>query len=172
MTGGGCRSGERFDGEDAPVGFEDAESQVVEGVAKTFPMSAAALKKAGYVVISGRPCRIIEISKSVSQVSIVAMDLFTGSRFEDAVPAVAEVDVPVVERTDYTLIDVDNDTAAVSLMPEDGEAKDDLTLPKGTAEADRLSQQIKADFEAGQDLQLSVLSAMGEEAIVGSRIVN
>ncbi len=46
----------------------------------------------------------------------------------------------------------------VSLMDESGNTKDDLSLPKGTDEAEKLAVQIKADFEAGKELIVSVLS--------------
>jgi hypothetical protein len=45
----------------------------------------------------------------------------------------------------------------VSLMDEAGNTKDDLTLPKGTDDAEKLAQQIKEDFEAGKELVVTVL---------------
>lgn len=87
----------------------------------------------------------------------VGIDIFTGKKMEDLTPSSHNCDVPHVSRTDFTLLDVSDD-GFVSLMDENGDTKDDLTLPKGTDEADKLAQQIKADFEAGKELIVSVLS--------------
>lgn len=45
----------------------------------------------------------------------------------------------------------------VSLMDESGNTKDDLSLPKGTDDAEKLAQQIKEDFDAGKELVVTVL---------------
>lgn len=87
----------------------------------------------------------------------VGIDIFTGKKMEDLTPSSHNCDVPHVTRTDYTLLDVTDD-GFVSLMQENGDLKDDLTLPKGTDEAEKLAVQIKADFEAGKELIVSVLS--------------
>jgi len=45
----------------------------------------------------------------------------------------------------------------LSLMDEGGNTKDDLGLPKGTADADNLADQIKKDFDDGKELVVTVL---------------
>ena len=45
----------------------------------------------------------------------------------------------------------------VSLMDEAGNTKDDLSLPKGTDDADKLAEQIQADFAGGKELVVTVL---------------
>lgn len=42
-------------------------------------------------------------------------------------------------------------------MDEGGNTKDDLGLPKGTADADNLADQIKKDFDDGKELVVTVL---------------
>ena len=42
-------------------------------------------------------------------------------------------------------------------MTEGGDTKDDLQLPSGTDEAEKLAVQIKADFDAGKELVVSVM---------------
>ena len=44
-------------------------------------------------------------------------------------------------------------------MTEGGDTKDDLQLPSGTDDAEKLAQQIKIDFDAGKELQVSVSCA-------------
>jgi hypothetical protein len=45
-------------------------------------------------------------------------------------------------------------------MTTEGVSKDDVKLPEGD-----LGKQIEADFEAGKDLIVTIVSAMGEEAV-------
>jgi translation initiation factor 5A len=63
----------------------------------------------------------------------------------------------------FQLIDISGEgaDAAVSLLKDDGSTKDDLNLPVG-----ELGEQIKAAFDDGKDLLVSVLAAMGMEAII------
>lgn len=57
-------------------------------------------------------------------------------------------------------------------MAENGDTREDLTLPKGTDEAEKLAANIKEQFAAGQELVVSVLKAMGEEMINSIKVVN
>jgi len=70
------------------------------------------------------------------------------------------MEVPVVTRNDYQLLDVQED-GFVHLLLANGETKVDLHLPEG-----ELGDQIKQQFEEGKDLTVSVLAAMDEEQIV------
>ena len=45
----------------------------------------------------------------------------------------------------------------MSLMDEFGNTKDDLGLPKGTDDADKLAEQIRKDFEDGKELVVTVV---------------
>jgi len=87
----------------------------------------------------------------------VAVDIFTNKKMESLEPSSHNCDVPHVSRTEYTLIDISDD-GFVSLMTDSGDTKDDLTLPKGTDELDKLAIQIKEEFDAGKELVLAVLS--------------
>ena len=42
-------------------------------------------------------------------------------------------------------------------MDEAGNTKDDLTLPKGTDDSDKLATQIQQDFDDGKELVVTVL---------------
>lgn len=45
----------------------------------------------------------------------------------------------------------------VSLMDDSGNNRDDLTLPKGTSDAESLAKQLRDDFDAGKELVVTVL---------------
>lgn len=45
-------------------------------------------------------------------------------------------------------------------MTQDGTPKDDVKIPEGD-----LGKQIQEDFDAGKELLVTIVSAMGEEAV-------
>jgi hypothetical protein len=57
-------------------------------------------------------------------------------------------------------LQVNVDDGYLNLMTTEGVGKDDVKLPEGD-----LGKQIEADFEAGKDLIVTIVSAMGEEAV-------
>ncbi|XP_075514517.1 eukaryotic translation initiation factor 5A-2-like [Primulina tabacum] len=142
------------------------ESKADAGASKTYPQQAGTIRKNGYIVIKGRPCKVVEVSTSKTgkhghaKCHFVAIDIFNGKKLEDIVPSSHNCDVPHVNRTDYQLIDISED-GFVSLLTENGNTKDDLKLPTD----ENLLVQIKGGFEEGKDLVVSVMSAMGEEQI-------
>ncbi|KAK8587452.1 hypothetical protein V6N12_021945 [Hibiscus sabdariffa] len=142
------------------------ESKADAGASKTYPQQAGTIRKNGYIVIKGRPCKVVEVSTSKTgkhghaKCHFVAIDIFTAKKLEDIVPSSHNCDVPHVNRTDYQLIDISED-GFVSLLTDSGDTKDDLRLPTD----DSLLKQIKDGFAEGKDLVVSVMSAMGEEQI-------
>lgn len=110
----------------------DAEFESVQDTAaKTIPSQASAIKKGGYVVIKNRPCKVVETSTSKTgkhghaKVHFVALDIFTNKKMEDICPSTHNMEVPVVNRKEYQLIDITDDDF-LSLLLDSGETKDDL----------------------------------------------
>lgn len=54
-------------------------------------------------------------------------------------------------------------------MLENGETREDLKLPETTDDLKKLSNQIKETFDAGTDIFVTVVAAMGEEQIQGMK---
>jgi len=146
--------------------FEAADS----GASNTYPQQCSALRKGGHVVIKGFPCKIMEMSTSKTgkhghaKVHMVGIDIFTGKKYEDLSPSTHNMDVPVVTRTDYQLIDISGDGYCSLMDPSSGNTKDDLKIPAG-----ELGDEIRAGFDDGKDLQLTVLGALGQEQIIASK---
>ncbi|XP_042236718.1 eukaryotic translation initiation factor 5A-like [Homarus americanus] len=151
--------------EELQADFEGGDS----GASQVYPAQCSSLRKNGHVVIKGRACKIVEMSTSKTgkhghaKVHLVGIDLFTGKKYEDICPSTHNMDVPVVKRADYQLIDISDD-GFLSLMMESGDLRDDIKIPEGDVGA-----EIKSKFENGEDLLLTVLSAMGQEMVVATK---
>eukprot|EP01028_Stygiella_incarcerata_P009651 TRINITY_DN462_c0_g1_i1.p2 TRINITY_DN462_c0_g1~~TRINITY_DN462_c0_g1_i1.p2 ORF type:complete len:152 (-),score=36.11 TRINITY_DN462_c0_g1_i1:371-826(-) len=141
--------------------FEATDS----GASMTYPMPAGSIRKGGHIVIKGRPCKVVDVSTSKTgkhghaKANIVALDVFTGKKFEDMCPTSHNVEVPNVARFEHQLVDISED-GFCSVLLETGDMKEDLRLPAG-----ELGEKIRADFDDGKEVIVSVMSAMGEEAI-------
>lgn len=135
------------------------------GASTTYPMQCSSLRKNGYVLLKGRPCKIVEMSTSKTgkhghaKVHMVGLDIFTSKKYEDICPSTHNMDVPNVKRNDYQLIGITD--GYLSLMTDSGEIREDLKLAEG-----ELGKEILQRFEAGEDLMVTVQQAMCEEAAV------
>ncbi|KAK4181876.1 translation protein SH3-like domain-containing protein [Triangularia setosa] len=140
------------------------------GASATYPMQCSALRKNGFVVIKNRPCKIVDMSTSKTgkhghaKVHLVALDIFTGKKLEDLCPSTHNMDVPVVKRQEYTLIDISDD-GYLSLMTTDGDLKDDVKLPDGDI-GDKINKLFK---EEEKETLVTIQTAMGEEAAVDAK---
>ncbi|KAL8269692.1 hypothetical protein Esti_006382 [Eimeria stiedai] len=156
------------------VTFETADA----GASLTYPMQAGAIKKNGFCMLKGNPCKVVEYSTSKTgkhghaKAHIVGLDIFTGKKYEDICPTSHNMEVPNVKRTEYQLIDVSDD-GFCSLLLENGDLKSDLTLPKDSeGSLDEVAQQVKALFADGKGVLVSVLAACGKEKIVACKELN
>jgi translation initiation factor 5A len=139
--------------------------QAGAGASDTYPQQASALRKNGYVVIKGRPCKIMDMSTSKTgkhghaKIHMVGIDIFNNKRYEDITPSTHNMEVPNVTRTEFQLLDIED--GFLSLLKPDGSTKDDVKVPEG-----ELGDKIKADHADGKELVVMIQAAMGEEAAV------
>merc|ERR1711982_283818 len=134
--------------------------------------------KGSHLMIKGHPCKCIEVTTSKTgkhghaKAHIVALDIFTGKKYEDLCPTSHNLEVPFVKRTEYQLLTADNDSGEVSLLLESGETKDDLNLPtfvtvgEPTDEDKKVVKNILEGQEKGDDMTVIVLEACGMEKII------
>lgn len=138
------------------------------GASETFPMQCSALRKNGFVMIKGRPCKIVEMSTSKTgkhghaKVHMVALDIFTGKKYEDICPSTHNMDVPNVKRKDYQLLSVDD--GFLSMMDDGGEQREDLKMPEG-----EIGNEIQAAMDNEKEILCTVLSACGEECVIATK---
>jgi translation initiation factor 5A len=141
------------------------------GASETYPMEAGQIKKNGFIMIKGHPCKVVNVSTSKTgkhghaKCNFTALDIFTNKKLEDIVPSTHTTSVPFVSRTEYTLLDITDDDF-VSLMDDSGETREDIKLP---TYPDGFADEIRADFEAGKQLVVSVLKACGIEQIISKK---
>ncbi|ALC48083.1 eIF-5A, partial [Drosophila busckii] len=145
----------------------DTEFATVDsGAAQTFPMQCSALRKNGFVMLKGRPCKIVDMSTSKTgkhghaKVHLVGIDIFTQKKYEDICPSTHNMEVPNVKREDYQLNDISDD-GYLSLMSDSGDIREDLKLPEG-----QLGASLRTDFDSGKDLLCTVLKACNEECVI------
>jgi len=141
------------------------------GASATYPMQCSALRKNGFVMIKNRPCKIVEMSTSKTgkhghaKVHMVALDIFTGKKYEDICPSTHNMEVPNVTRKDYQLCDLKD--GFLSLMDDLGDQREDLKVPE-----DDLGKEINAKFDAGEDILCTVLTAVGQECVIAIKANN
>lgn len=141
---------------------------MTDQAAKMVPQQCSSLRKGGYVVIKDRPCKIVDMSTSKTgkhghaKVHLVALDMFTGKKCEDLCPSTHNMNVPVVKRTDLTMIALDED-GFITLMDDSGETRQDLNVKDNVHED--VKESLTTMFEEEGEAQVTVVSAMDFEQI-------
>merc|ERR1712224_1043479 len=131
-----------------------------------------------HVMIKGHPTKVVEVTSSKTgkhghaKCHIVAIDIFTGKKYEDLCPASHNMEVPFVKRTEFQLLTADETSGEVSLLLESGDTKDDLNLPtfvkqgEATDEDKKMVKGLLEAMDKGEKTCIvAVLSACGEEKI-------
>jgi len=155
--------------------FESQDS----GASDRYPIEAGAIRKGGHIIIKDNPCKVLDVSTSKTgkhghaKCHFVAQHIFTGKKIEDLVPASHTTYAPVIKKTEYQCIGVDD--GYVSLMDADGNLREDLKLPnqihQPPPEADTVSKSIQEKVDEGIDFNCIVLSACGMEVIMEVKVL-
>jgi len=151
--------------DEATAQSANEDFSVSSGASLTYPVQCSSLRKGGFVVIKGFPCKVVDMSTSKTgkhghaKVHLIGIDIFTAKKYEEICPSTHNMDVPNVKRTDYSLMDIDE--GFLNLLTSDGGQKNDLKVPEG-----EIGDQIRQMFDDGKDVVVSVISAMGIEGVV------
>ena len=121
------------------------------------------------MMIKGKPCKILSISVSKTgkhghaKCNFTAVDIFTGKKLEDMIPSTHGTTVPIVVRTDWEIIDIDEE-GELTLMDEGGNQKTDLNLP---TVPEGLGDEIRAAWNGGENsVMVTVQAAVGIEQVI------
>lgn len=122
-----------------------------------------------YMMIKGKPCKVLSISVSKTgkhghaKCNFTATDIFTGKKLEDMIPSSHGTTIPIVDRTEWDIMDIGED-GEVTLMDEGGNEKTDINLPTYPPE---MAKEIRAAWDGGENqVSCTVQSAVGIEQIV------
>lgn len=66
----------------------------------------------------------------------------------------------------FQLVDISHE-GFLNLMDESGEVREDIKNPESD-----IGKEIKTKFDAGNDILVTVISAMGEEAAIATKPMN
>ena len=152
------------------------------GASQTVSVEAGQIRKGGYIMIKGKPCKVKDVSVSKTgkhghaKCKFAASDIFTGATCEELCPSTHSIDVPVVTKKDWMITGIQDETY-VLLMNDDGDMREDLQLPNVTYKTDddiKTSALIKefcdmVDNGSSIDIYCTVLSAVGQEKITEVR---
>ncbi|CAM9170333.1 unnamed protein product [Phaeothamnion confervicola] len=143
-------------------------SGAAAGASHTYPSEAGQIRKGGFIVIKGRPCKVVNVSTSKTgkhghaKANFTAIDIFTGKKLEDIVPTTHTTYIPNVTRNEFQVLNIDED-GFLSLMTDDGDTKEDLQLPDYP---EGLANEIRKAFEDGKGLIVTIMGAMGHEQVI------
>lgn len=119
--------------------MSDIEEDFTKGEAGSSdctPTQVGSIKKGGYCMLKGNPCKVTEYSTAKpgkhgsAKATIVGFDIFTGKKYEDSAPTGASIGVPNVTKEEFEIADINEDDDFVSAILGDGSLKEDLKLPK------------------------------------------
>ena len=150
---------------------EEKIEQVYAESSNTYPISCNDVKKGSFMVFQNRPCKVVEykhfkVGKHGSaKANITGIDIFNGKKYEVVLPASHNVDVPIIKRSPFILVDIDND-GYLTLMDKQGKIRQDFKLPDETAEDKKLSERIKAAHKEGKEAMITVIESMGSEKVM------
>eukprot|EP01112_Ceratiomyxa_fruticulosa_P018408 TRINITY_DN5872_c0_g1_i1.p1 TRINITY_DN5872_c0_g1~~TRINITY_DN5872_c0_g1_i1.p1 ORF type:complete len:148 (-),score=23.63 TRINITY_DN5872_c0_g1_i1:83-526(-) len=125
---------------------------------------ANSVKKGGFVLLDGHPCKVVETAWSKpgkhgsAKISFIGLDIFTGKKVEGIAPSSHNVEVPVVTKYDAQLINIDD--GYLTLLLDDGNTTHDVLLPGG-----ELGSSLQQEFDEGLSLQVTVITALGKNAV-------
>ena len=133
------------------------------------------IQKIRYIMIKGKPCKVLSISVSKTgkhghaKCNFLATDIFTGKKLEDMVPSSHGTTVPVVVRNDWEIIDIGDDDE-LTLMDEGGNQKTDVNLP---SVPENMAQEIRDMWAEGENqVQVTVQAAVGIEQVVAFKKIS
>ena len=125
-------------------------------------------------MIKGKPCKVLSISVSKTgkhghaKCNFTATDIFTGKKLEDMIPSTHGTSVPIVNKSDWEIIDI-GEGDELTLMDEGGNQKTDLNLP--TVPED-LGKEIREAWNDGENqVMVPVQAAVGIEQVISYKKV-
>tara|TARA_B110001450_G_scaffold248622_1_gene265042 strand:+ start:136 stop:618 length:483 start_codon:yes stop_codon:yes gene_type:complete len=132
------------------------------------------LKPGSLVMIKGFPCKVTDTTTAKpgkhgsAKVILKGKDILTDKVYDCTFHAGDMVDAPLVKRTEYTLLNVEED-GALQLLDSQGEMKEDNFLPEAGHLTD-IKKNIKQWFADGKyEVLVTVIATLGKEQVIDAR---
>jgi len=116
------------------------------------------------------PCKVVKNQSSAPgkhghrKVHFYAVDIFTGKKYDEVIPAHESVKVPEITRKEYPVISISED-GYLSLLKEDDTTREDLKVPEG-----EVGDKIRGFYDSGDSLLVTVVGAMGTEQVMDATL--
>ena len=153
--------------------FEQGNS----GSAGVEKIQANCLKIGSLVMIKGHPCKVVSFSTAktgkhgAAKAMVTGIEIFSAQKYECTFSTGDMVDAPVVTKTDYTLINID-DEGYMSLMTDSGEIKQDLKVPEEEWLKEVVQRARKIIEQDESDCVVTVIRSMNREMLITSREIS
>eukprot|EP00756_Hemistasia_phaeocysticola_P008257 Hpha_TRINITY_DN14555_c0_g1::TRINITY_DN14555_c0_g1_i1::g.46665::m.46665/K03263/EIF5A; translation initiation factor 5A len=128
----------------------------------------------GSGVEGGRPAKVLEISTSKTgkcgllKVMIKSRDLMRDGKTYNMIIGRGPVEVPVLRRQEFRVIDANDRDGSCTLQDDDGDFHEDYDLPSAITDS-ALRKVMLTAVDEGSELFVTVLSTMGEARIESAR---
>jgi len=119
------------------------------------PSDVGSLKKGGYVIIDGEPCRIVDIAKSKpgkhgsAKARVVAIGVFDGVKRSFVKPVGAQVEIPIIDKRTGQVIAVMPNT--VQIMDMENYNVFETPLPKDEELTSKLTPGVEVEYWSIKD---------------------
>merc|ERR1711977_514690 len=135
------------------------------GAASEHNVEAGQIRKGGYIMIKGKACKVRDVSTSKTgkhghaKCKFSCVDIFTGNTCEELCPATHNIDVPVVNKKDWTITSLEEDYV-VMMDDATGDFRQDLQLPhikyktEEDAKQSQFIQEYIAEMDAGAEIDV------------------
>jgi len=145
------------------------------------PQKCSSLRKNGFVLLGSgdpkeqHPCKIVDMSTSKTgkhggaKVHLVGIDIFTEKKYEQIAGSTDNVNVPVISRSDYQLVDIDEDDT-IQVLDSNGDMRSEFRLPNFCESDTTMAQAIREAFDDGKEVTVTITSSMGTDAIKAYKI--
>uniref|UniRef100_A0A0G4H2U3 Eukaryotic translation initiation factor 5A n=1 Tax=Chromera velia CCMP2878 TaxID=1169474 RepID=A0A0G4H2U3_9ALVE len=142
------------------------------GASHTTNDTANNVQKGAYIMLKGKPCKVVDYSKAkpgkhgAAKIMFVGIDIFTDKKVEETHSSTSNVEVPIVKKSEFQLMDI-TDEGYMSLIDGSGNMKEDVKIPDASEDDQKLVAEMKGGLDSGKQVVVSVISAMGLERVVG-----
>lgn len=127
-----------------------------------------------HLVLQNKPCKIIDIAvcktgkHGAAKYHFTGLDIFTQKKYNELYMCHQQVEVPVVTRTLWKLLYIEDDWYVHLQNSKDLSTRTDLSLPEDNDFRDKITDLFQSP---DKEIYLIIQQAMGIESIVDSKLI-